>query len=204
MNFCFLFDYDGVLVKKLDFAGSLSNRYGTDSAALASFFRNHLKKCLEGKADMIELLTNYLEAIRWDGSSMALFKAIYLEVEEYDAELMSWIVEELSGRLPCYIATNQDWHRFRAISSNEKIKPVFDQVFCSCQLGVAKPQISYFKRIYEKLIAKHPNLPIENVIFVDDLQENVESAAEFGFRSHRYSNFLSFKSFVDETLPGFQ
>ncbi|MCS5489079.1 HAD family hydrolase [Algoriphagus limi] len=56
--------------------------------------------------------------------------------------------------------------------------PVFDWVFLSHEMGLAKPQAE----IYEKMLTDLGTAP-ERVVFFDDLKENVEGAAALGIQA---------------------
>lgn len=72
MKYHFLFDYDGVLVHKVDFAQSVADRYEIDPEKIRDFFRKYLQKCLRGKADMVALLEKHLAEYNWDRSATDL------------------------------------------------------------------------------------------------------------------------------------
>jgi len=56
--------------------------------------------------------------------------------------------------------------------------PVFDWVFLSHEMGLAKPQ----PEIYHKMITDLGTSP-ERVVFFDDLEQNVQSASEIGIQA---------------------
>ncbi|NVJ87098.1 MAG: HAD family phosphatase [Algoriphagus sp.] len=56
--------------------------------------------------------------------------------------------------------------------------PVFDWVFLSHEMGLAKPETG----IYEKMLTDLGTAP-ERVVFFDDLKENVEGAASLGIQA---------------------
>lgn len=200
MNYHFLFDYDGVLVHKVDFAQSLADRHGIDPEKIREFFQTYLQKCLRGEADMIALLEKHLSEYKWDKSATDLFKALYLENNQYNSALIDFIRDKLTNPFVCYIATNQDRHRYRAIASESISTELFKEVFSSSELEVAKPDISYFEKIYSSLLLQNPSLTKEEVVFIDDLQENVDSAALFGFNAHIYVNQEGFERFVEDLM----
>jgi hypothetical protein len=54
-------------------------------------------------------------------------------------------------------------------------KEAFDREFYSCDVGLAKPDLEYFRSILREL-----GIPPENVLFIDDKLENVCAAQEIG------------------------
>lgn len=198
MSYHFLFDYDGVLTHKVDFAESLSGRYDIDLPAMRGFFGRHLQECLRGQADMLHLMEDYLGQIRWTGDAQSLFNAIYVEQNTHNQGMFDILRTELEGVFPCYIATNQDHHRCQTISHDPFLQPMFLEVFCSSQFGVAKPEVEYFRKIYSYLRKSHPDLQKEDIIFIDDLPQNVESARTFGLTGHWFKGNGHFRNFLEE------
>jgi len=67
----------------------------------------------------------------------------------------------------------------------------FDYLFFSYEIGYAKPD----RRIYQFVAEKLGVVP-EQVIFIDDLEENVSSAKEFGFVTHLFENWGKLLNFL--------
>lgn len=200
MNYHFLFDYDGVLIHKVNFAQSLYERHGINPEKIGTFFQSHLQACLIGKADMLTLLEEHLEAFEWDKGAKKLFEALYLEDNQYNLELLDFIRNELREPFACYIATNQDAHRYQAILDEPISAELFKEVFSSSELGVAKPNILYFEKIYTYLLNQNPTLEKEQVVFIDDLKENVDAASNFGFHTFLYKKQEDFINFFNDFL----
>jgi putative hydrolase of the HAD superfamily len=57
-------------------------------------------------------------------------------------------------------------------------RDLFHREFYSCQIGIAKPDIGFFKFILSEL-----DVPPTSVLFVDDREENVASASEAGLQA---------------------
>lgn len=57
----------------------------------------------------------------------------------------------------------------------------FERVFASHHLGVRKPDVAFFTRLVEDL-----GVAADEVLFVDDLQDNVDGAERAGLRAHRF------------------
>lgn len=201
MEYYFLFDYDGVLIHKLDFAQSLADRHGLEVEKIRSFYSQYLQKCLKGELDMIDKLQDHLEDWEWKGSARRLFDAMYLENISPNVLLIQFIRENLYGHFPCHIATNQDHHRYMAITKDPLSQELFGQIFSSSELGIAKPSIEYFEKIYAMLLQEHPGLKKDQIIFVDDILENVDSAKQFGLESHQYQTQEDFERFLAPLIP---
>lgn len=201
MNYHFLFDYDGVLIQKWDYAQVMADKYGIEVQKIRQFFSQYLQKCLRGEIDMLEVLEKHLPEFGWAGTTRSFFEALYLEEVSPNVELIRFIREKLLGHFLCHIATNQDYHRYTAIAQSSLAKELFAHVFSSSELGIAKPSVGYFSKMYIHLQEHHPGISKKQIIFVDDLKENVASARQFGFESHVYQTQDAFENFVIRLIP---
>nr|WP_269778537.1 HAD-IA family hydrolase [Microlunatus antarcticus] len=82
----------------------------------------------------------------------------------------------------CAIATNQ--HRERAVYMRRELgyERLFDPMVISGEIGVAKPDPAYFHHAVQRLA-----LPAAQVLFVDDVQANVDSALTVGLAAHLFA-----------------
>ena len=72
---------------------------------------------------------------------------------------------------------------------------LFDDLFFSCQLGVAKPDPGFFKEILNRL-----DISGRRVLFIDDHAKNVVGAQDAGMPGETYhvsSGFGRFKSILE-------
>ncbi len=74
-------------------------------------------------------------------------------------------------------------HELATAISDQPAFEIFDQLFFSAQLGVAKPDLAAFCAVLEQL-----SRPAEEVLFIDDRPENVEAAAAAGLRALRFTS----------------
>lgn len=65
---------------------------------------------------------------------------------------------------------------------------IFDQVYASHLLGIAKPDPRFYRYILEK-----ENTKVENAFFIDDTLENVIAARYLGIRSIHFTDSISLK-----------
>jgi putative hydrolase of the HAD superfamily len=80
-------------------------------------------------------------------------------------------------------------HELATAISDQPAFEIFDQLFFSARLGVAKPDPAAFSAALEKL-----SRPAGDVLFVDDRPENVEAAATAGFRALRFTSAVQLRS----------
>ena len=72
---------------------------------------------------------------------------------------------------------------------------IFDQTYASCFMGVAKPNIDFYKFILlaEKTDAK-------NALFIDDRIENVQSAESIGITSIHFTNAENLEKEIEKII----
>ncbi|MGI8414666.1 MAG: HAD-IA family hydrolase [Nakamurella sp.] len=75
----------------------------------------------------------------------------------------------------CYLATNQHDERTSFMRTELRYGDHLDGQFYSSEMGVAKPSPAFFEHILADLA-----LPAAQVLFIDDLAENVAGAAAVG------------------------
>lgn len=64
----------------------------------------------------------------------------------------------------------------------------FRKIFVSCRLGRRKPEAEAFALVSSKI-----GVPLENILFFDDTNENVESARRLGMRAIRVKSIADIK-----------
>ncbi|MFC6714012.1 HAD family hydrolase [Branchiibius cervicis] len=81
----------------------------------------------------------------------------------------------------CALASNQHDERRRHMVEAMGYADHFDRLYFSSDLGVAKPEPEFFARVSTDL-----GLPVEDLLFIDDLEMNVQAAREVGLRAVRH------------------
>ncbi len=71
---------------------------------------------------------------------------------------------------------------------------MFDGIFNSSDLGVAKPAGAYFKEVMKQL-----GLRAEDIIYVDDSVINVRAAKKLRLQSHHYQDHAQLEKFLVDT-----
>lgn len=75
--------------------------------------------------------------------------------------------------------------------NNHGLGGMFDGIFNSSELGVAKPADAYFQEVMKRLRIRG-----EGIIYVDDSATNVQAAKRLNFRSHHYQNHARLVEFL--------
>lgn len=181
-----LFDADGVLQYTApSWRDDLTDAVGSVEVSrhprlLDEIARAEGPSTLTGEADLEHSLTRVLD--RHD---------VDLEAEQvmdawHNIELHAGVVDgvrKLAGRgLVLALTTNQNPPRAVWMHENLPYDELFDALFYSCELGLAKPDPAYFRHILETL-----GLAPAEALFLDDTLVNVESAAKLGLRAELFA-----------------
>jgi putative hydrolase of the HAD superfamily len=99
---------------------------------------------------------------------------------ELDGAALEVLATVRAAGYPCYLATNQQDYRRDRMRSVSGYDDLVDGSFYSCEMGVAKPDPGFFRRIVTDLAQ-----PANALLFVDDNAENVAAARGMGLRAER-------------------
>jgi putative hydrolase of the HAD superfamily len=183
-----LFDYGGVLRHEVaaEF-DELAERYGVPPGGLWAAFHDIAEYRLSRTGRLGE--AEYRAAVvrelgRWVGPDHA---AACLEewerLRRQDAPIvpaMSELVERLRGRVRLGILSNAG-RGARSRLEATGVARRFDDVLCSAEVGLAKPDPAVFR-----LAAQRLGVPVAACAFVDDLPHNVEGARAVGMKGFLY------------------
>ncbi|MBO7244545.1 MAG: HAD hydrolase-like protein [Alphaproteobacteria bacterium] len=104
-------------------------------------------------------------------------------------DVWQWILNKKEEGHSFHIASNQPFIRMDYLWSHlPSWHEVFECVFTSSNLGVAKPDESFF--IYAKNIVK---TPFQNMCLIDDSPENIKSAQSLGMETILFQGIDSLK-----------
>lgn len=97
---------------------------------------------------------------------------------ELDADALAVLASVRSAGYPCYLATNQQDYRRDRMRTISGYDVLVDGSFYSCEMGVAKPDPAFFRRIVTDL-----DMPPDALLFLDDSADNVDAAHEVGMQA---------------------
>ena len=193
-----LFDFGGVLGSEAhDWGGALLPV--TDATGLST-------------GEMEGLWSEFWPALSVGAVEMAAFWETVYRVAPSEPEpgTLELLFERASTVDPDVIAVAEDLkrHGFRlAILANEsqagmdvKIKKhrladLFERVYCSASVGVAKPDEAIFRFVLHDLA-----VPPDEVIAIDDRSENIAAAMAVGMHAIRYQNPAELRADLERTL----
>ena len=170
-----LWDADGVLQQvPASWFELLDDVIGhAEATALLELLLPQMQQALSGSVAMTERLPAAL-AERGLGDRADEVSEIWgtVEVLEQPRE----VVRELRrAGFGCHLATNQDDLRTSYMRARMGYDELLDRCFYSCEVGAAKPDEEFFRRVAAEL-----GVELRELVFVDDTLETVASARGCG------------------------
>jgi len=192
-----LFDVDGVLIKPPHYFSKELQEGGYKSAegSLNLFYHGEdSRKCSEGKADAQTCIMPYLEKFGWAGSAKDYFEQQFdFEKRYLDKDLISLVTRLRNKGIKCYLSTDQMANRAEYLLNEMEFKNIFDGHFISCYIGYRKCHENFWSRVIADLEKEFFGLRRDEIIFVDDIQNNIDVASGFGIRALLYGGIGQLK-----------
>jgi putative hydrolase of the HAD superfamily len=174
-----LLDADGVVLKK---EGYVSEKFARDYNVavedVMSFFTGPFVDCQSGTKDLKEELMPYLENWGWNDGVDAFLDYWFQDVV-VDQEVLQEITRLREQGVQCYMASNNEHYRAKKIK--EILGDALDGYFFSADLKVRKNDPDYFTKVSEMI-----NVPVSNLLFLDNDEGNIEAAEEAGVTAKLY------------------
>ncbi len=102
------------------------------------------------------------------------FQAILKESVGVNPRMFALVEELKAKQIPVGLLSNID-ARLAKLIRNFGFYDLFDPCLLSCEIGIEKPDPKAYQHLLD-----HLALPVEDVVFIDDRQENVDAAREAG------------------------
>jgi|SRR3989344_4912691 len=193
-----LFDCDGVIIKERGqyFSQRLAQELGLpiNENFVKEFFKKEFLLCETGKADLKEELQKKIGTWGYTGSVDELIRYWF----EGEAELVPAVVEKIKGLrnrgIKCFVSTNNEKYRTEYLWNVVGLKNFMDGIFSSSFLGVFKSDLEFWQKAFEQL----PDYDKLEVLVVDNNEQMLKKAKEFGFQTEFYENFEDFKKVMNE------
>ncbi|MBI2573182.1 HAD-IA family hydrolase [Candidatus Woesearchaeota archaeon] len=197
---CILFDVDGVVITKKRFSIPYSEKYGIEEEKMLPFFKGPFLDCVVGKADLKKVIAPYLAGWNFDGTVDEFLEFWFHAENNPHQELLRLVGLLRSLGVKCFLVTNQEKYRADYLRHEMNFSELFDGMFSSCDLGVAKPHSAFYEHVFSKLNTLGYDSE-EKVLFFDDTSSNVEAAGEFGFAAYKYTTFEEFVRVIEGYFP---
>ena len=180
-----LFDADGVM-QTVDeewwFAMTALIGEGADEDRIKGFLGDVMTAelpSLAGRLPFLEPLRDVLE--RWQVAMPAEDVLTMWQHIDVDPLMVDAVQELRAGGVRCALTTNQHPERAAYMRENLGYADVFDVLFYSCDMGVAKPDPAYFRTAVERL----GTLP-GRTLLLDDNADNIAGAKEAGLAAELF------------------
>lgn len=135
--------------------------------------------CLVGKDDFANALADVLQ--KWSSPASIDDALRVWTMIEPDRDVLQLVSRLRDRGQVVALATNQQAHRAAYMLHELAYAEAFDDVFCSCDLGVAKPDPAYFEACAAQL-----DLPKRDMLFIDDHERNVDAARAAGLCAEQF------------------
>ncbi|MEO8513143.1 MAG: HAD family hydrolase [Ignavibacteria bacterium] len=202
-----LFDIDGVIIRPPQYYSSFLEEHGYRDAAkiLNEYYADGPNiKCLEGLADPLNSIKPFLDRIGWKQTPREYFKQQFEYESGYvDHEIIQKITLLRSKGAVCLTATDQDSLRSKYLLDNLGFRNLFDDNFISCDIGFRKKDSEFWDYVLGMIKLRYPNVSAHEILFCDDILENIEIAAKSGIRTFhvKYSkDVISLFNFIDSNI----
>ena len=107
------------------------------------------------------------------------------------------LLEQAKALVPLYLFSNSNpTHHDYWASQYADILRNFQEIFVSCRLGRRKPEPEAFA-----LASSEIGVPLENILFFDDTDENVKSAARLGMQAVHVKSIADIENALGKSLP---
>ena len=164
----------------------LDYRYSKNDSELMSFFYEYEK----GLVSENEFREGMRKLGKINLNDSKIDKIWNLGIVKINEELLNYIVS-LNERYSIMILSNTNSiHRkhFDALVNNlygKNFNQIFNRVYYSYELGLRKPE----KEIYE-FVVKDSGFLSNEILFFDDIKENIESCENVGMKGYKVNNIL--------------
>lgn len=144
------------------------------------FFQAHWKRIEIGEADLFDVLGEVWPTLECRGDPHAFVEYWFANDSRLDSDVLAEVDAWRAGGRKAYLATVQEHHRAKYIWETLALRDHFDGMLYSAALGAKKPHAAFF----ERALAKLPGVAAQDIVFLDDRQDNVDTAAACGWRAH--------------------
>ncbi len=177
-----LFDADGVLQRRPGgWLPAVAAYAGGRAAELLAVLNEDELASLRGEVDFLPDVAARLAEYGIAEDPEAFYADIWLTIEVVPESIGVVEAVRRTGR-GVHLASNQIRRRAAYMLDHLGYADLFDELFVSAHLGVAKPSPDYFRRAVELLDADPAT-----VLFIDDHEPNIHAARSVGLRAHWWS-----------------
>ena len=193
---CLIIDLDGVV---MPFQKLVLKQAKVTSKDLEPFFKGPFQRCLTGDTDCKKALETYLQWLWWQGHIEDIFRSWFASQSHLRPEVLDTIQQLRQHSMPCYLATNQEFHRAQYLQQQLQIGKYFNGLFFSCEMKSKKPDMKFYDHIYQHIQKKH-QCERHEIMFRDDSQSYVDGAWAAGRVAYLYEWFDEFQRITEVVI----
>ncbi|QEN08080.1 HAD family phosphatase [Oceanispirochaeta crateris] len=179
MTKLFIFDMGGVLVRRFDILPSIASLMGLELESLVSNISDDLIPLMEGKLSSFDFWKRFTHK-----SGIIPPEKMNLMIDLYEPFLdgnTEKLIRRIKRFCPVVCGTNTISEHYEYHLKKGDYQ-VFDTVYASHLMGVAKPKPAFYQWILDR-----EKVNPEEVVFADDLPENIEAARTLGIHSFLFT-----------------
>jgi HAD superfamily hydrolase (TIGR01509 family) len=173
MKKLYIFDMGGVVSRNNDVTALIADHLGLAERRLYELARDDFQELTTGAITVEMFWKRFSEASGTEVEEDLLARFFH---PEPDREVLD-IIGRLRGRARVVVGTNTIEPHYRAHLSRGDYE-VFDAVYASNRMGLAKPDPAFYTFILQR-----EGCEGREAVFVDDMEVNVEAAAELGIEA---------------------
>jgi putative hydrolase of the HAD superfamily len=174
-----MFDLGNVVITDVEVSDCIQQRLGERAPAFVELYSRYVVDLMTGRMDSREFWDK-LPGPRVDEDLLGA--CFHPKVDERMKTLLK-VLKSSGNRVVC--ATNTHDSHFSILKSWE-VFSLFDEIYASHLMGLAKPDYRFFEHIIGAEQAR-----AEHIFFTDDLRENVEAAAACGIDAYWFTGIES-------------
>jgi glucose-1-phosphatase len=183
-----VFDIGGVLIfhdnaKLLKRLASRMSRPPGEAELLATIRRSGIGT---GTSTLRELRDSLVREFSWRGTYAQFLSDWSSHFSPNN--LMFETIRTVRAAHPIVLCSNTNHEHWSSLCERYNIQSLCHSAVLSFEVGAEKPDKQIFKYVEDL----YPNVRVDEFLFVDDNDENVQSAKEFGFSSHHYTEHTAF------------
>lgn len=189
-----LVDGDGIVLKPRDkyFSQRLTeDGYNVDELSVQRFFKEVYPNIRLGKKNLEEEVEQFLGDWNWNQSAKKLLEYWFSYENDIDQEVIDILQDLREQGIKVYLASDHSKYRANDLWENVGMKEYFDGHFFSCHLGATKEDNAYYEQVLKTL-----QLEANEVAFLDDEEENVETGIKVGLQAKFYSSIDQLKALL--------
>ena len=187
-----LCDADGVTIVPPGYGSSYAlETCGCDPKILIPFFAEVFPFCKSGVKDLKEEITPYLKQVGYPKSADVFLDTWFRYEHVIDEACLKEIQALRTQGIYCALATDQEIYRKQYILDQMKFDSYFDTMYISSDIGHSKTTNAYYDVVFHDLYKRFPGIEKNQIVLIDDTQDVVDTAKQFGIQAELYTGIHS-------------